>query len=135
MVARTSIRKFLQNIVKAILHRIPIAGSVCGAATQNAGLLEHKDESDLKGMSVVYCVFGKENGTGIPSILPFPKHCTINGRDYCIVYISTSPIPITGGLLFAPMESVQLVDMSVESLMSVYLSMGVTVPQFLNEKS
>ena len=41
---------------------------------------------------------------------------------------------MTGGLLFAPVESVQPVEISIESLMSVYLSMGVTAPQFLKDK-
>jgi uncharacterized membrane protein len=38
---------------------------------------------------------------------------------------------MTGGLLFVPVDSVKPVDMSIESLMSIYLSMGVTGPQFL----
>ena len=117
------------------MRRIPIAGSIYGAATQIVGLFEKKDESELKRMSVVYCVFGKENGTGILALLPTPERYPINGREYHIVYIPTSPIPMTGGLLFAPVESVQPVAMSVESLMSVYLSMGVTAPQFLKDKS
>jgi uncharacterized membrane protein len=42
---------------------------------------------------------------------------------------------MTGGRLFVPVESMQPVQMSVESLMSVYLSMGVTGPQFLKDKT
>jgi len=69
------------------------------------------------------------------AILPTPNRYPIEGRDYYIVYIPTSPVPMTGGLLFVPVESVRMVDMSVESLMSIYLSMGVTGPQFLAEES
>ena len=134
LVVQTGIRKFLHNVVDAIMRRIPIAGSVYGAATQIVGLLEKKDDSELKGMSVVYCTFGKENGTGILALLPTPDRYPINGREFNMVYIPTSPIPMTGGLLFVPVESVKKVDMSVESLMSVYLSMGVTGPQFLIDK-
>ena len=134
LVVQTGIRKFLHKMVDAIMCRIPIAGSVYGAATQIVGLLEKKDDSELKGMSVVYCTFGKENGTGILALLPTPDRYPINGREFNMVYIPTSPIPMTGGLLFVPVESVKKVDMSVESLMSVYLSMGVTGPQFLIDK-
>ena len=134
LVVQTGIRKFLHNVVDAIMRRIPISGSVYGAATQIVGLLEKKDDSELKGMTVVYCTFGKENGTGILALLPTPYRYPINGREYNMVYIPTSPLPMTGGLLFVPVESVQAVDMSVESLMSVYLSMGVTGPQFLSDK-
>ena len=134
MLVRTGIRKVMDNIVGAIMRRIPIAGSVYGAATQIAGLLEKKEDSELKRMSVVYCMFGKENGTGILALMPTPDRYPINGREFHIVYIPTSPVPMTGGLLFVPVESVEPVDMSVESLMSVYLSMGVTAPQFLKDK-
>jgi uncharacterized membrane protein len=41
------------------------------------------------------------------------------------------PIPMSGGLLFVPSESVRPAEISVESLMSIYVSMGVNAPQFL----
>ncbi len=135
MVVQTGLRKVLHNIVGAVMRRIPIAGSVYGAATQIAGLLEKKEDAELKRMSVVYCTFGKENGSGILALLPTPDRYPINGREFQIVYIPTSPVPMTGGLLFVPVESVQPVDMTVESLMSVYLSMGATAPQFLKDEA
>jgi uncharacterized membrane protein len=134
VIVQMGFRKLLNKLITPIMRSIPIAGSVYGAATQIIELLEKKDESDLKGMSVVYCVFGRENGTGLLALLPTPDRYPINGRDYNIVYIPTSPIPMTGGLLFVPVESVQPVDMSVESLMSIYLSMGVTGPEFLTDQ-
>lgn len=135
VIVQMGFRKLLDKLISPIIRSIPIAGSVYGAATQIIELLEKKDESELKGMSVVYCVFGQENGMGLLALLPTPDRYPINGRDYNIVYIPTSPIPMTGGLLFVPVESVQVVDMSVESLMSIYLSMGVTGPQFLADES
>jgi uncharacterized membrane protein len=134
VIVQMGFRKLLNRLIAPIIRSIPIAGSVYGAATQIIDLLEKKDESDLKGMSVVYCVFGREDGMGLLALLPTPDRYPINGRDYNIVYIPTSPIPMTGGLLFVPVESVQTVDMSVESLMSIYLSMGVTGPQFLTDE-
>ena len=119
----------------AVMRRIPLAGSVYGAATQIVGLLEKKDDSELSGMGVVFCMFGQQNGTGILALLPTAERFPINGCDYHIVYIPTAPIPMTGGLLFVPVDQVQRVDMSVESLMSIYLSMGITGPQFLGENS
>ena len=52
-------------------------------------------------------------------------------REYQIVIIPTAPVPIGGGLLFMPTEMVQPADVSVEALMSIYVSMGITAPQFL----
>ena len=135
MLVRSGLHGVLESTVDALLRRIPIAGSVYSAATQIAGLLEQKDEAELKKMSVVYCMFGAEGGAGILALLPTPDRYPINGRDHHIVYMPTSPIPMTGGLLFVPVTSVQPVGMSVESLMSIYLSMGVTGPQFLKDKT
>jgi uncharacterized membrane protein len=135
IVVQMGFRRLLHRLIAPILKYIPVAGSVYGAATQIVGLLEKRDDSNLKGMSVVYCMFGKENGTGLLALLPTPDRYPIDGQDYYIVYIPTSPIPMTGGLLFVPVASVRTVDMSVESLMSIYLSMGVTGPEFLTERS
>ena len=128
-------RRLLNRLVAPIIKSIPIAGSVYGAASQIIGLLEKRDDSELQGMSVVYCIFGKENGTGLLALLPTPDRYPIDGREYNIVYIPTSPIPMTGGLLFVPVDSIRPVDMSVESLMSIYLSMGVTAPEFLTQQA
>jgi len=135
VIVQMGFRKLFDRLISPIIRSIPIAGSVYGAATQVIGLLEKRDDSELKGMSVVYCVFGEENGTGLLALLPTPDRYPIDGRDYHIVYIPTSPVPMTGGLLFVPVESVRPVDMSVESLMSIYLSMGITGPQFLTDQN
>ena len=135
VIVQMGFRKLFNKLVTPIIRSIPIAGSVYGAATQIIGLLEKKDESELKGMRVVYCVLGEQNGAALLALLPTPDRYPIDGRDYHIVYIPTSPIPMTGGLIFVPVESVRTVDMSVESLMSIYLSMGVTGPQFLKDES
>jgi len=134
IVVRTGISNFLDKIVDTLIRRIPIASSVYNAATQIVSLVEKKDDADLKSMSVVYCKFGEANGGGFLTLLPNSKRYAINGSDHYLLYIPTSPIPMTGGLLFMPVEAVQPVDMSVESLMSIYLSMGVTGPELLKDK-
>ena len=52
-------------------------------------------------------------------------------RNYHIVIVPTSPVPVGGGLFFIPVEMVQPTDVSVEGLMSIYVSMGVSAPQVL----
>jgi uncharacterized membrane protein len=131
IVAQMGFRRLLHGLVSPVIKSIPIAGSVYGAASQLVGLLEKRDDSDMQGMRVVYCLFGKENGTGLLALLPTADRYPIDGREYHMVYIPTSPVPMTGGLLFVPVDSIRPVDMSVESLMSIYLSMGVTGSEFL----
>ena len=44
---------------------------------------------------------------------------------------STAPVPVGGALLFVPSDNLLPADLSVDALMSIYVSMGVTAPEFL----
>jgi len=50
-----------------------------------------------------------------------------------VVMIPTAPIPFGGGMVFIPIDQVKLIDMSVDNFISIYVSMGVTVPEFMRE--
>jgi uncharacterized membrane protein len=80
-------------------------------------------------MKVVFCCFGKETGAGFLALLVSPARYCINSREYQIVIVPTAPVPIGGGLLFVPLEVVQPTELSVEGLMSIYVSMGISAEQ------
>jgi uncharacterized membrane protein len=124
-------KNVIQHLTGAVLRRIPIVGSIYGTSQQLVGMLDKKDPSEVKGMSVVFCLFGKEGGTGFLALLVSPERFRIRDRDYQIVIVPTAPVPIGGGLLFVPAEAIQPADMSVDGLMSIYVSMGITAHQFL----
>ena len=125
-------RSLFQRLLDIVLQRIPIVGSIYGTSKQIVSLLDQKDTTALQGMKVVFCSFGKESGVGVLALLVSPERFRINGRDYQIIVVPTAPVPIGGGLLFVPAEVVQTTDMSVEGLMSIYVSMGITAGQFLS---
>ena len=125
---RLRLRSAIVSGVDAIFKRLPIIGSVYGTAAQFVGMLNKKDDNELKGMTVVYCNFGASGGCGILALMPSPDKYRFGERDYQAVYIPTSPVPMTGGLVFVPVEAITVLDMSVDKLMSIYLSMGVTAP-------
>jgi uncharacterized membrane protein len=118
--------------IDAIFHRIPLVGSVYGTAAQFVGMLNKQDKSDLAGMSVVMCKFGASGGCGILCLMPSPEKYRFGEREYHCVYIPTSPVPMTGGMIFVPVDDVIKMDMTVDKLMSVYLSMGVTAPSMMS---
>ncbi len=124
-------RTLIQRLLDAMLQRIPIIGSVYGTSKQLVGMVDKKDDDSLKGMRSVFCYFGGETGAGVLALLVSPERFRLNGREYHIVIVPTAPVPVGGGLLFIPVEMVQPADVSVEALMSIYVSMGVTAPQFL----
>lgn len=124
-------KNLVQRLFDALLHRIPIIGSVYGTSKQLVGIMDKKGDENLKGMRAVFCFFGGTSGAGVLALLVSPERFRINGREYHIVIVPTAPVPVGGGLLFIPADMVQPADVSVEGLMSMYVSMGVTAPQFL----
>jgi uncharacterized membrane protein len=135
VVAESGARRLIQRLLDAVLQRIPIVGSVYGTSQQVVSMLGQKDAAALESMRVVFCCFGREAGAGILGLLVSPESYRINSRDYQIIIVPTSPVPIGGGLLFVPAEAVQPTDLSVEGLISIYVSMGITADQFLPKAS
>jgi uncharacterized membrane protein len=124
-------RNLLQRLFDAVLHRIPLVGSIYGTSKQMVAMLDRKDADALKGMQVVLCYFGDRGGAGFLGLLVSPERFRIGPREYQIVIIPTAPVPIGGALLLVPADVVQPTELSVEGLMSIYVSMGVTAKQFL----
>jgi len=125
----------LQRLFDAIVHRIPIIGSVYGTSKQLVSLVDKKQDENLKGMKAVFCYFGGQTGAGLLALLVSPERFLIGGREYHIVIVPTAPVPVGGALFFVPAEMVQPADVSMEGLMSIYVSMGVTAPQFMPQAS
>jgi|CXWL01.1.fsa_nt_gi uncharacterized membrane protein len=124
-------KRLLGRLVDALVRKIPLIGSIYGTSKQLVGMLDKRADGDIKGMSVVFCTFGASGGCGLLALLVSPERYAINGREYLIVIVPTAPVPVGGGLLFVPVECVTPADMSVDGLMSIYVSMGITAPEFL----
>jgi len=134
LLVELGIRKFLARAVDGLAARIPLVGHVYGTSKQLVQMLDKSDKEQLQGMAPVFCYFGRERNAGVLALLVSPQQFLINGRAYQIVIIPTAPVPFGGGMLFMPVELVEPAAMSVEGLMSVYVSMGVTASQFLPTK-
>jgi uncharacterized membrane protein len=126
-------KNLVQRLLDAVLQRIPVIGSVYGTSKQLVGLVDKKQDANLKGMRPVFCFFGEHTGAGFLALLVSPQRFCINGREYQIVIVPTAPVPVGGGLLFVPAAMVEPVDVSMEAVVSIYVSMGVTAPQFLTQ--
>jgi len=124
-------KNLLQRLLDVAMRRIPIVNSIYGTSKQLVTLFEKKDPEKLQGMKAVFCFFGEKTGAGILALLVSPEQYCINGRNYYIVIVPTAPVPVGGGLFFIPVEMIQPTEVSVEGLMSIYVSMGVSAPQFL----
>ncbi len=124
-------KNLVQRLLDVAMRRIPIVNTIYGTSKQLVTLFEKKDPEKLQGMKAVFCFFGEKTGAGILALLVSPEQFCINGRNYYIVIVPTAPVPVGGGLIFVPVEMIQPTEISVEGLMSIYVSMGVSAPQFL----
>jgi uncharacterized membrane protein len=131
MFVEAGARGFFQRLFDALLSRVPLVGGIYGTSKQVVGMLHKKEGDQLSGMRAVFCTFGQGPGCGVLALLVSPETFRIEERDYLIVIVPTAPVPVGGGLLFVPTETVRPLDLTVESLMSLYVSMGVTAPQFI----
>ena len=121
------------RVTEAVFKRVPLIDKVYDASKQLVDMLDTQGDDKLKGMSVAFCSFGEKGGAGVLALLPTRETIPISKRDYHIVLVPQSPVPIGGGLLFVPVESVEHVEMSVDVFMSIYVSMGVTVPKMMRD--
>lgn len=133
VIVRHTAKNKVQGLVDGAIRRIPFLKSVYGPVAQVVGMLKSKEEPEMAGMPVVFCAFGPQHGGGLLGLLASSKKFKFGERECHVVYVPTSPVPMSGGILFVPVELVQLVDMSVDDLMKIYFSLGVlsaeAVPQ------
>ena len=70
-------------------------------------------------------LFEGEAGAGFLGLLASDQVYRFNGQACQIVYVPTSPLPMSGLVVFAAADSVQKVDMQVDDLMKICFSIGV----------
>jgi uncharacterized membrane protein len=119
-------RQFLVDRFDRTARRIPVLGSVYGTVRQFAELMDTRDKADLKGMSVVWVLFGGERGAAFLALLPTPERFRIAELEYHAVVIPSAPVPVGGSLLFVPVDSVRPANITIDGFMTTYVSMGVS---------
>ncbi|MHB8899903.1 MAG: DUF502 domain-containing protein [Thermoguttaceae bacterium] len=125
----TTLKSRIEGAFNAVINHIPIINSVYSTANQLVGMVRKSDNSELSGMSAVYCTFGRPEGTGVLALMTSPELYHFAGRDCHLVYLPTSPVPMTGGILFVPVEDCHRIDMTAEEVMRVYFSLGLLASQ------
>ncbi len=125
LLIRATAKLKLQQAFDNVMNQIPIVRGFYGPLTQVVDLFRKRDSNEMRNMSVVFCTFGEQQGCGFLALRASPKIFHFRDRDCFIVYIPTSPVPMSGGIVFVPTEGVQEVEMEFDELMQIYLSLGV----------
>lgn len=126
------------RLVDRLLRRIPVVRTVWDLAQRLVGLLQQGQAGQIEGaepgarsMTPVWCHFGGAGGAAALALLSSTEPVLVGGRRCLAVLVPTAPVPIGGGLLFVPEEWVSPAAVGAEALTSIYVSMGVTAPQYL----
>ncbi len=117
-------KKRIEKAFNGVVERIPLVNILYRPVAQVVELLQREPTDAIQGMSVVHCAFGGERGAGFLGLLVSDRVYRFNGQACQIVYVPTSPLPLSGVLVFAAADSVQRVDMQVDDLMKIYFSIG-----------
>lgn len=123
----------LTALINALVRKIPIVRTVYDTIHRFVDLVSKKDDNDMKSMQPVWCHFGGQGGAAALALLSSPEPVMVNGVASFAVIIPTAPVPIGGGLLYVPKEWITPADVGMEALTSLYVSMGVTSPQYLKK--
>ena len=138
LLVEAGLQRSFASVVNALLLRIPVVGTVYDLMKRMVGLLRAQDESGngngTKAMSAVWCHFGGPQAEGncvALALLGSDSPVLINGQRCVAVLIPTAPVPVGGGLLYVPEHWVTPAEVGVEAVTSIYVSMGLTSPQYL----
>lgn len=132
LLVELGLRRWLTGLSDSLMGRIPIVRTVYETMGNFVSMLAKSGSDSTRGMTPVWCRFGGENGAMVLGLLSCPEVIRIGGEDFMAVIIPTAPVPIGGGLFFLPAGQVRPAEgVGIEGLTSIYVSMGVTAPQFL----
>lgn len=118
-------------LVDAVVSRIPVVRTVYETIEKFVQIFSRREKSELQSMRPVWCHFGGPGGVSALALLSSPEPILVDGKRCYAVIVPTAPVPIGGGLLFVPVEWIAPAEVGMEAVTSIYVSMGVTAPQFL----
>jgi uncharacterized membrane protein len=131
LVVELGAKKWLGRTVESLFKRIPLVGSIYSTSRQMIDMIGPGENDAMKGMTPVFCSFGKDPPSSVLALLVSPLRYHVLDREHLIVIIPTAPVPFGGAMMFVPVENVRPAGMSIDGLMSMYLSMGATAGQFV----
>lgn len=118
----------IRHLIDSLMQHIPFVRNLYDVTKRFVAIMDRSEQDGLKSMSPVWCFFGGEGGAGVLGLLPMPKPIMIGGERYYVVLVPSAPVPVGGALIYVPAAWVKPANIGVETLMSIYVSMGVASP-------
>lgn len=131
LLVERGLNTWLVSLIDSVVGRIPVVRTIYETIEKFVQIFARRDKSELQSMRPVWCHFGGPGGVSVLGLLSSPQPILVEGKPCYAVIVPTAPVPIGGGLLFMPVEWISPSEVGMEAVTSIYVSMGVTAPQFL----
>lgn len=128
LLVHSRIGAWAAGIFDRLIRRIPLVSNVYDLSNRFVSIVDSKNGDSLKSMSPAWCYFGGKPGAAVLALLPSKTPIRLGGEDYLSVLIPSAPVPFGGALIYVPAQWIELADLKIDDLMSVYVSMGITPP-------
>lgn len=129
LITRATVVK-LHKALNNIVSRIPLVGKIYSAVDQAVDLFGQKGASGLEKFGGVGHV-RLGNVTALCLLTSAQHYIMADGREHVLVFIPNSPIPATGFNVLVPVEDFRALDMPMEDLLKLLMSLGLLGPQAL----
>ena len=129
LVTRATVAKFRSEIDQMVA-RIPLIGKVYAGVGQLVEIFGNKDQGPLDRFGGV----GEARIGNVKFLVLLASnehYIMLDGKPHMLVFIANSPIPATGFNMLVPVEDVRRLDMPVEDLVKLLMSLGLLGPQVL----
>jgi len=131
LLVEKGLQRGLVAAVDALVQRIPVIRTIYETLNRFVDLVSRRDGSPMKAMQPVWCHFGGEGGVSVLGLLSTSEPVVVGGQDCLAVILPTAPVPVGGALLYVPVAWIKPAELSMEALTSIYVTMGVSSPQYL----
>ncbi len=128
LVVESRLRSHLSDLIDSLMRRIPLVNNVYSLTKRFVAIMDQKDTDGLRSMSPVWCFFGGPDGAAVLALLPTPEPIMVGAKAYHAILVPSAPVPVGGGLIYVPAEWIRPADIGVDTLVSIYVSMGVSSP-------
>lgn len=128
LIVQSSIGAWIASGFDSVMRRIPLVSHVYDLSSRFVSIVDGGNGEGIKNMGPAWCYFGGKPGAAVLALLPSKNPVTLGGMQYVAVLIPSAPVPFGGALIYVPSDWVEIADLKIDDLMSVYVSMGLTPP-------
>jgi len=130
---RKYIGQRIGKLVELLIGKIPFINKIYSSVDQVIDLFKKKEGDSAAALSNVVLV--NIANIRVLGMLSSPEPIDINGVMHFLVYLPSTPIPSSGQNLLVPCTDVQDVNISVEEMTKILISLGSLGPGILNTKA